>query len=55
MRRLNTIFLLYVLPTIAIFTISTLASRMPMKDCVMVVLAGVPLGILIGVLATDEV
>ena len=54
MRRLKTIFLLYVLPTIAILTIVSLAYGLPMEDCVSTVLAGTPLGILIGHLATEK-
>ena len=54
--RLKTVVLLYVLPTMAIFTIVTLASSLTMEDCVKtVVFTGIPLGLLIGSLATDEV
>lgn len=56
MRRLKKVFLLYVLPTIAIFTIVTLALGLTMEDCVKTVaFTGIPLGLLIGSLATDEV
>lgn len=55
MWRVKKIFLCFLIPTSVILTIFSLASRMPMKDCVMVVLAGIPLGIVIGFLATDEV
>lgn len=55
MRRLKKVFLLYVLPTIAIFTIITLASSLTMEDCVKtVVFTGIPLGLLIGSLATEN-
>lgn len=54
--RLKTVFLLYVLPTMAIVTIVTLASNLTMKDCVAtVVFTGIPLGLLIGFVATNEV
>jgi hypothetical protein len=54
--RLKTVFLLYVLPTMAIFTIITLALGLTMEDCVKtVVFTGIPLGLLIGSLATEEV
>lgn len=56
MRRLKKVFLLYVLPTIAIFTIVTLASSLTMEDCLKtVVFTGIPLGLLIGSIATSEV
>lgn len=56
MERAKTIFLFYVLPTIAILTIFSLALGLTMEDCVKtVVFTGIPLGILIGFLATDEV
>lgn len=56
MRRLKKVFLLYVLPTIAIFTIITLASSLTSEDCVKtVVFTGIPLGLLIGAIATSEV
>lgn len=56
MGRLKTVFLLYVLPTMAIFTIVTLASSLAMEDCVKtVVFTGIPLGLLIGAIATSEV
>ena len=54
--RLKTVFLLYVLPTMAIFTIITLALGLTMEDCVKtVVFTGIPLGLLIGSLETEEV
>lgn len=56
MRRLKKVFLLYVLPTIAIFTIITLSSSLTSEDCLKtVVFTGIPLGLLIGGIATSEV
>lgn len=56
MRRVKKIFLFYVLPTIAIFTIITLASSLTMEDCVKtVVFTGIPLGLLIGAFSDREV
>lgn len=54
MRRLKEIFLGYLLPIIAVLTIdilvmARLASFVPMKYCVLVVLAGTSFGLLIGV------
>lgn len=53
MRRLKDIFLGYLLPIITVLTIdilvmARLASFMPMKYCVLVVLTGTSLGLLIG-------
>lgn len=53
MERAKTIFLFHVLPTISILTIVSLAYSLPMEDCVSTVLAGTPLGILIGHSATE--
>lgn len=56
MRRLKGIFLGFLIPTIAILTIFSLASSLTMKDCVAtVVFTGIPLGLLIGFVATNEV
>ena len=60
MRRLKEIFLGFLLPVIAVLTIdilvmARLASFMPMKWCVMVVLTGTSLGLLIGVFTDREV
>lgn len=54
MRRVKEIFLGYLLPMIVVLTIdilvmARLASLMPMKYCVLVVLTGTSLGLLIGV------
>lgn len=60
MRRLKEIFLGYLLPMIAVLTIdilvmARLASFVPMKWCVVVVLTGTSLGFLIGVFSDKEV
>lgn len=60
MRRVKEIFLGYLLPIIAVLTIdilvmARLASLMPMKYCVLVVVAGTSLGLLIGVFSDREV
>lgn len=60
MRRVKEIFLGYLLPMIAVLTIdilvmARLASLMPMKYCVLVVLTGTSLGLLIGVFSDKEV
>lgn len=60
MRRVKEIFLGYLLPIIALLTIdilvmARLASFMPMKYCVLVVLTGTSLGLLIGVFRDMEV
>ncbi len=60
MRRVKEIFLGYLLPMIAVLTIdilvmARLASLMPMKYCVLVVLIGTSLGLLIGVFSDKEV
>lgn len=60
MRRVKEIFLGYLLPMIAVLTIdilvmARLASLMPMKYCVLVVLAGTSFGLLIGVFSDKEV
>lgn len=60
MRRVKEIFLGYLLPMIAVLTIdilvmARLASFMPMKWCVMVVLTGTTLGLLIGAFSDKEV
>lgn len=59
-RRLKEIFLCYLLPIIAVLTIdilvmARLASFMPMKYCVLVVLTGTTLGLLIGIFSDKEV
>ena len=60
MRRVKEIFLCYLLPIIVVLTIdilvmARLASLMPMKYCVLVVVAGTSLGLLIGVFSDREV
>lgn len=60
MRRVKEIFLYFLLPMIAVLTVdilvmARLASVMPMKYCVMVVLAGTSFGLLIGVFSDREV
>lgn len=60
MWRVKEIFLGYLLPMIAVLTIdilvmARLASLMPMKYCVLVVLTGTTLGLLIGVFSDREV
>lgn len=60
MRRLKEIFLGYLLPIIAVLTIdilvmARLASFVPMKLGVMVVLTGTSLGLLIGAFSNREV
>lgn len=60
MRRVKEIFLGFLLPMIAVLTIdilvmARLASFMPMKYCVLVVLTGTTLGLLIGVFSDREV
>ena len=60
MRRVKEIFLGYLLPIVALLTIDILvmerlASFMPMKYCVLVVLTGTSLGLLIGVFRDMEV
>ena len=60
MRRVKEIFLGYLLPIIALLTIdilvmARLASFMPMKYCVLVVLTGTTLGLLIGAFSDREV
>lgn len=60
MRRVKEIFLGYLLPIITVLTIdilvmARLASLMPMKYCVLVVLTGTSLGLLIGVFSDREV
>lgn len=60
MRRVKEIFLCYLLPIIAVLTIdilvmARLASFMPMKLGVMVVLTGTSLGLLIGAFSDREV
>lgn len=60
MRRVKEIFLGYLLPMIVVLTIdilvmARLASLMPMKYCVLVVLTGTSLGLLIGVFSDKEV
>lgn len=60
MRRVKEIFLGYLLPIIALFTIdilvmARLASFMPMKYCVLVVVVGTTLGLLIGIFSDKEV
>lgn len=60
MRRVKEIFLGYLLPMIAVLTIdilvmARLASLMPMKYCVLVVVAGTTLGLLIGIFSDKEV
>lgn len=59
-RRLKDIFLCYLLPIIAVLIIdilvmARLASLMPMKYCVLVVVTGTSLGLLIGVFSDREV
>lgn len=59
-RRLKEIFLGYLLPIIALLIIdilvmARLASFMPMKYCVLVVLTGTTLGLLIGAFSDREV
>lgn len=59
-RRLKDIFLCYLLPIIAVLTIDILvldrlASLMPMKYCVLVVVAGTTFGLLIGLSSHMEV
>lgn len=60
MRRVKEIFLGYLLPIIAVLTIdilvmARLASLVPMKYCVLVVVAGTTLGLLIGIFNDKEV
>lgn len=60
MWRVKEIFLYFLLPMIAVLTIDVLAmarlaSFMPIKYCVMVVLAGTSFGLLIGVFSDREV
>lgn len=60
MRRVKEIFLGYLLPMIAVLIIdilvmARLASFMPMKYCVLVVLIGTTLGLLIGLFSDMEV
>lgn len=60
MWRVKEIFLGFLLPMIAVLTIdilvmARLASLMPMKYCVLVVLAGTSFGLLIGVFSDREV
>ena len=60
MIRLKEIFLGYMLPIITVLTIDTLvmarlASFMPMKYCLLVVVAGTTLGLLIGLFSDREV
>ena len=60
MWRVKEIFLGFLLPMIAVLTIDVLvmarlASYVPMKYCVMVVLTGTSLGLLIGVFSDKEV
>lgn len=60
MWRVKEIFLGFMLPMIVVLTIDVLvmarlASFMPIKYCVVVVLAGTSLGILIGVFSDREV
>ena len=60
MWRVKEIFLGFLLPMIAVLTVdilvmARLASVMPIKYCVMVVLAGTSFGILIGVFSDREV
>lgn len=60
MRRVKEIFLGYLLPMIAVLTIdilvmARLAALMPMKYCVLVVVAGTTLGLLIGIFSDKEV
>ena len=59
-RRLNEIFLCYLVPIITVLTIDILVmarldSLMPMKYCVLVVVAGTTLGPLIGIFSDKEV
>lgn len=59
-RRLKEIFLGYLLPIIAVLTIdilvmARLASFVPMKYCVLVVLTGTSLGLLIWAFSDREV
>lgn len=60
MRRLKEIFLGYLLPIIAVLTIdilvmARLASFVPMKYCLLVVVVGTTLGLLIGIFSDREV
>ena len=60
MRRLKEIFICYLLPIIAVLTIdilviARLASLMPMKYCLLVVVTGTTLGLLIGIFSDNEV
>ena len=60
MRRVKEIFIGYLLPMIAVLTIdilvvARLASLMPMKYCVLVVLTGTTVGLLIGIFSDREV
>lgn len=60
MRRVKDIFLGYLLPIIAVLIIdilvmARLASLMPMKYCVLVVVVGTTLGLLIGIFSDSEV
>lgn len=60
MRRVKEIFLGFLLPMITVLTIdilvmARLASFVPMKYCVLVVLAGTSFGLLIGVFSDREV
>ena len=60
MRRVKEIFIGYLLPIITLLTIdilvmARLASFMPMKYCVLVVLTGTTLGLLIGAFSDREV
>lgn len=55
MRRLKEIFLGYLLPIIAVLTIDILvmvrlASLVPMKYCLLVIVIGTTVGLLIGIL-----
>ena len=60
MGRVQAIFLAYLLPIITVLTIDILvmdrlASLMPMKYCVLVVVVGTTLGLLIGIFSDREV
>lgn len=59
MRRVKDILLGYLLPIITVLTIdilviARLASLMPMKYCLMVVVDGTTLGLLIGIFSDRE-
>ena len=60
MRRVKEIFICCLLPMITVLTIdilvmARLASLMPMKYCVLVVLIGTTVGLLIGIFSDREV